>query len=211
MSGPRRARTVDPRIKSHKSTSQWSAFLRINPQVLQGRPGQVYTFCIHQGITGIELGGLLQHNKVLEVDRMFMGTRRTNGQGYTYKNRTSYRTVLKSHGLVVTASGKTIQESRRNAKLGWEVIEVRGPMDGGITRDWETSILDYLRKHGAALGVESIQGRHHFRWRTLLSQVDILSQLSCGQLSFKQLSSGQLSLRTSSPSCRKTCKESQKE
>ena len=76
----------------------------------------MYTFCIHQGITGIELGGLLQHNKVLEVDRMFMGTRRTNGQGYTYKNRTSYRTVLKSHGLVVTASGKTIQESRRNAK-----------------------------------------------------------------------------------------------
>ena len=43
--------------------------------------------------------------------------------------------------------------------MGWEVIEVRGPMDGGITRDWETSILDYLRKHGAALGVESIQGK----------------------------------------------------
>jgi integrase len=45
-----------------------------------------------------------------------MGTRRPNGQGYTYKNGASYRTVLKSNGLIITASGKTVQESRRNAK-----------------------------------------------------------------------------------------------
>jgi len=25
--------------------------------------------------------------------------------------------------------------------LGWEVLEVRGPMDGLLARNWETSIL----------------------------------------------------------------------
>lgn len=61
--------------------------------------------------------------------------------------------------LQIGITNQPVKRLAKHAKLGWEVIEVRGPMDGGITRDWETSILDYLRKHGAALGVESIQGK----------------------------------------------------
>ena len=43
-------------------------------------------------------------------------TRASNGKGHTYKNGNSYRTVIKQKGLVVTASAKSIQESRRLAR-----------------------------------------------------------------------------------------------
>jgi integrase len=47
---------------------------------------------------------------------MLKGTRKPNGQGYTYKNGSSYRTVIKHKGYTVTASAKTIQESKKKAK-----------------------------------------------------------------------------------------------
>jgi hypothetical protein len=47
---------------------------------------------------------------------MLKGTRKANGQGYTYKNGSSYRTVIKHKGYTVTASAKTIQESKKIAK-----------------------------------------------------------------------------------------------
>ena len=37
-------------------------------------------------------------------------------------------------------------------RRGWEVIELRGPMDGHITRQLETSCLYSLEKRGATLG-----------------------------------------------------------
>jgi hypothetical protein len=44
-------------------------------------------------------------------------------------------------------------------KLGWELLEVRGPMDGHLTQQWETAILRMLRAKGADLGNENISGR----------------------------------------------------
>ena len=46
-----------------------------------------------------------------------------------------------------------------HAQLGWEALEIRGPMDGYLTRDWETSILRMRKKSGAALAKEDIAGR----------------------------------------------------
>jgi len=43
--------------------------------------------------------------------------------------------------------------------LGWEIIELRGPMDGHLTRDWETAILRMLRSKGADLANSSIAGK----------------------------------------------------
>ena len=43
-------------------------------------------------------------------------SRRPNGQGHTYKNGASYRTVIQHNGHTVTASAKSIQESKRLAK-----------------------------------------------------------------------------------------------
>lgn len=43
-------------------------------------------------------------------------SRRSNGQGHTYKVKNSYRTVIHYNGHVVTAMAATVQESRKLAK-----------------------------------------------------------------------------------------------
>jgi hypothetical protein len=40
----------------------------------------------------------------------------------------------------------------RHKKSGWEVIELRGPMDGHLTQKLETDCLHALEKRGAILG-----------------------------------------------------------
>ena len=44
------------------------------------------------------------------------------------------------------------QRLGRHAKAGWETIELRGPMDGYLTQQLETSCLHALEKRGAILG-----------------------------------------------------------
>lgn len=46
-----------------------------------------------------------------------------------------------------------------HARLGWEVLEVRGPMDGVATLAWETALLRMLKSQGAELGNTSIAGK----------------------------------------------------
>lgn len=47
----------------------------------------------------------------------------------------------------------------QHRKLGWEVLELRGPMDGHLTQEWETAILRYLKAQGADLSNSSIAGK----------------------------------------------------
>jgi hypothetical protein len=47
----------------------------------------------------------------------------------------------------------------RHKKLGWELLEVRGPMDGHLTQQWETAILRMLRAKGADLSNDKIAGK----------------------------------------------------
>jgi hypothetical protein len=44
-------------------------------------------------------------------------------------------------------------------KIGWEIIEIRGPMDGLLAQSWETSILRMLKAVGADLANSSIVGK----------------------------------------------------
>jgi hypothetical protein len=44
--------------------------------------------------------------------------------------------------------------------LGWEIIEVRGPMDGHLTQKWERAILRMLKKQGADLANSNIAGKY---------------------------------------------------
>jgi hypothetical protein len=46
-----------------------------------------------------------------------------------------------------------------HSKLGWEVLEVRGPMDGHLTQQWETAILRMLKARGADLANSKIAGK----------------------------------------------------
>jgi hypothetical protein len=43
--------------------------------------------------------------------------------------------------------------------LGWKLVEVRGPMDGHLTQQWETAILRMLRAKGADLSNSKIAGK----------------------------------------------------
>ncbi len=43
--------------------------------------------------------------------------------------------------------------------LGWELIELRGPMDGNLTTQWETAILRMLKAKGADLSNNEIAGK----------------------------------------------------
>ena len=44
-------------------------------------------------------------------------------------------------------------------KLGWELLEIRGPMDGHLTQQWETAILRMLKAKGADLSNSKIAGK----------------------------------------------------
>lgn len=46
-----------------------------------------------------------------------------------------------------------------HTQLGWEVIELRGPMDGHLTQQWETAILRMLKAKGADLSNSKIAGK----------------------------------------------------
>jgi len=46
-----------------------------------------------------------------------------------------------------------------HTKLGWEVLELRGPMNGDLARQWETDILRMLRKNKAIVGSTDIAGK----------------------------------------------------
>ena len=47
----------------------------------------------------------------------------------------------------------------RHKKKGWKIIELRGPMDGHLTQQWETAILRMLKAKGADLSNAKIAGR----------------------------------------------------
>jgi hypothetical protein len=47
----------------------------------------------------------------------------------------------------------------KHKRSGWELLEIRGPMDGHLTQQWETAILRMLRAKGADLSNRKIAGK----------------------------------------------------
>jgi hypothetical protein len=77
-------------------------------------------------------------------------------------NKDGYLYFLKHENWGMLQIGITNKpENRINShkKLGWELIEIRGPMDGLIAHNWETSILRMLREGGADLANRKIVGK----------------------------------------------------
>lgn len=46
-----------------------------------------------------------------------------------------------------------------HTKLGWSILEVRGPMEGHLVQEWETAILRMLKAKGADLSNAKIAGK----------------------------------------------------
>ena len=76
---------------------------------------------------------------------------------------------------------------KNHKKLGWEVVELRGPMDGLLARKWESSILKMLLKNGVSLEPNEIAGRfdghteswltHHYRVSTIKELMIAVEQI----------------------------------
>ena len=47
----------------------------------------------------------------------------------------------------------------RHSRSGWKVLELRGPMDGHLTQQWETAILRMMKANGADLSNRKIAGK----------------------------------------------------
>jgi hypothetical protein len=65
-------------------------------------------------------------------------------------------------------------------KLGWDVLELRGPMDGHLTQQWETAILRMLKSKGADLSNEKIAGKfdgYSEAWTKATFPVDSIKEL----------------------------------
>lgn len=68
----------------------------------------------------------------------------------------------------------------RHKKLGWEPVDVRGPLDGFVARQWEQDILKMLRNSGVELGSEKGVGRfdgYTEAWDANAFKVDSLKEL----------------------------------
>ena len=51
------------------------------------------------------------------------------------------------------------QRLGHHKKLGWEIVELRGPMDGHLSQQWERAILRMLKAKGADLSNDKIAGK----------------------------------------------------
>lgn len=54
--------------------------------------------------------------------------------------------------LQIGITNKPEDRIQFHQKFNWEIIELRGPMDGHLTQQWETAILKMLRANGAKMG-----------------------------------------------------------
>jgi hypothetical protein len=72
------------------------------------------------------------------------------------------------------------QRLGKHAKAGWEIVELRGPMDGYLTQQLETSCLHSLEKRGAILGhkagIEKFDG-YSEAWTKASLKVTSIKQL----------------------------------
>jgi hypothetical protein len=72
------------------------------------------------------------------------------------------------------------RRQREHRKLGWRVVELRGPMDGHLTQQWETAILRMLKAKGADLSNDKIAGKfdgYSEAWSKSTFQVSSIKEL----------------------------------
>jgi hypothetical protein len=77
-----------------------------------------------------------------------------NGEGYLY-----FLKHLSWEMLQIGITNKPDDRLNDHKKLGWDLLEIRGPMDGHLTQQWETAILRMLKAKGADLSNSKIAGK----------------------------------------------------
>jgi plastocyanin len=77
-----------------------------------------------------------------------------NEKGYIY-----FLSHSKWEMFQIGITNKPEKRLASHKKLGWEVIENRGPIDGHLTQQWETAILRMLKAKGTDLSNSKIAGK----------------------------------------------------
>ena len=77
-----------------------------------------------------------------------------NKKGYLYLLQHDLWQLMKI-GITNSKNDRT----GKHRKTGWEILEVRGPMDGSLAYQWEQSILRTLKINGAKLGASDVAGK----------------------------------------------------
>lgn len=82
--------------------------------------------------------------------------------------------------LQVGITNDVDQRLSQHKRLGWEPLEIRGPMDGHLTQQWETSILRMIKSKGADLSNSKIAGKfdgYSEAWSKSTFEVETIKQL----------------------------------
>jgi hypothetical protein len=77
-------------------------------------------------------------------------------------NKPGYLYFLEHPNWQMLQIGITNNPKRRlnsHSRLGWSLLEIRGPMDGHLSQNWETAILRMLKAKGADLSNNKIAGK----------------------------------------------------
>jgi hypothetical protein len=77
-----------------------------------------------------------------------------NEKGYLY-----FLSHSKWQMLQVGITNYPEKRIKSHRKLGWKLVEIRGPMDGHLTQQWETAILRMLKAKGTDLSNSKIAGK----------------------------------------------------
>ena len=107
-------------------------------------------------------------------------------------NKSGYLYFLSHPNWLMFQIGITNSPEKRLAehkRLGWELIEIRGPMDGLLTQNWETSILKMLKKSGADLSNKQVAGKfdgYSEAWSQNTYQVRSINELMTATEKFEK-------------------------
>lgn len=122
--------------------------------------------------------------KTILINRTFRGDGCPTCAKYGYDpNMKGYLYFLKHENWGMLQIGITnVPDVRlqKHRKSGWELIELRGPMDGQLTKNWESSILRMLKANGADLSNEKIAGKfdgYSEAWRESTFKVNSIKEL----------------------------------
>jgi Probable Zinc-ribbon domain len=70
-----------------------------------------------------------------------------------------YYMAQKEWGLVqIGITNVPNQRLSKHKKSGWELIDLKGPMKGDLTRSWESDILKFVENRGIEVGSKNIAG-----------------------------------------------------
>lgn len=145
-----------PYCSGHKVLIGFNDFKTTNPELIEFVDGWDPTTVTSKSDKRRQWKCSERHSWKTQVKSITLGTRCPTCAKYGFDpNKDAWLYLMGHEALDYLQIGITNypdQRLIRHQKDGWELIELRGPMEGYLTADWETSILRMLRAKKAEMG-----------------------------------------------------------